>query len=536
MVSGALPAHPASFIGREPQLADLRRLLHTTRLVTLTGPGGTGKTRLALRLAELCEFDRPTIFVPLASLSQPDLVPLAIASAMGVSESPGRSTEDAILAALCRRAALLILDNLEHLLTADQTQTQKRSVADLVSDLLAGCPHIKVLVTSREALRLTGEQVYPVPPLTLPGGDNGHAAESEAVKLFLDRARAASAVLPAGSDPDVAGICRRLEGLPLAIELAAARTAVLTPAALLRRLEQRLPLLVGGARDLPARQQTLRGAIAWSYDLLPPAEQALFRRLAVFHGGATLDAVATVCLDPDRRLGGRAREAREAFDQGARGSGGSPGGQTRPPEAPALDDLALLELLQSLAAKSMIRIEQDETGEPRFTMFETIREFGLEQLNTPTPGAPTGEAALIRGRHLAAYLELVRQRLDKRHATASRQWRGRLEREHDNLRSALRWCLETHDVERALALAGALWSFWYSQRHFSEGRAWLFQVLALADELLPAGTPHEGRARALLGAAWLAYKQGDPIATEHAERALALYRALGDPKELAGAR
>src|SRR5688500_11046475 len=260
MVSGALPAHPASFIGRERQLADLRRLLEAGRLVTLTGPGGTGKTRLALRLAELCEFDRPTVFVPLAPLAQPELVPLAIAEALGVSESAGRTPEEAVLAVLCRQAALLILDNIEHLLPSDRDPSS-RLVTDLVSDLLAGCPHIKVLITSREALRITGEQVYPGPPLTLPGGTNGRATQSEAVQLFVARARAAATFsLPPENEPEVAEICRRLEGLPLAIELAAARTAVLTPAALLRRLEQRLPLLVGGARDLPTRQQTLRGA------------------------------------------------------------------------------------------------------------------------------------------------------------------------------------------------------------------------------------------------------------------------------------
>ena len=502
----ALPAHPATFVGRERQLADVRRLLEGSRLVTLTGPGGTGKTRLALRLAELCTFDRPTIFVPLGALAQPDLVPLAIAEALGVAESTGRTTEEAVLAALCGRAALLILDNLEHLLAAPHDPSH--SVAALVARLLADCPHIRVLATSREALRLSGEQVYAVPPLTLGEG-------SEAVRLFLDRARAASGFAPSAEDEaDVAEICRRLDGLPLAIELAAARTAVLSPAALRRRLEQRLPLLTGGPRDLPERQQTLRGAIAWSYDLLSPDEQTLFRRLAAIHGGATLDAVASVCLEPDRTL-----------------PSGAPGG------AP-LDDVALLGLLQSLSAKSVIVIDRDDDGEPRFGMLETVREFALEQLSSSAESAVSGDAAeeaLVRRRHADFFLELARQRLDKRHTTSARLLRGRMEREHDNLRAALEWCLATRDVERALALSGALWVFWSGQRHFSEGRKWLDRVLVLADELLPDSPPHAARARALLGAAWLAYKQGDPIARRYGDRAVTLYRALGDPTELATA-
>jgi predicted ATPase len=290
-----LPAPLSSFVGRERQLAEVERLLTVGRLVTLTGAGGCGKTRLALEAAARLRsaFPHGVAFVPLAPLGDPSLVATTVARALGIRERPGRSYHEAVALALRGRELLLVLDNLEHLLDA----------AGLVSEWLAACPGLKVLATSRERLRLQGERVYPVPPLSLPDPAGPDPGGSEAIRLFVERARAVEPGFTlTDDDAAVAEICRRLDGLPLAIELAAARVRLLPPRAMVARLGQRLPLLTGGPRDLPARQRALRDAIAWSHDLLDEPERRLFRRLSVFVGDWTLDAAEAMCAGDESGL------------------------------------------------------------------------------------------------------------------------------------------------------------------------------------------------------------------------------------------
>ncbi|HET7037736.1 MAG TPA: tetratricopeptide repeat protein, partial [Thermomicrobiaceae bacterium] len=486
-----LPEPLTSFVGRETELATLRaRLLAPdVRLVTLLGPGGVGKTRLALAVARAVApaFPDGVVFVPLAPARDPSLVLPTIAQVLGLREGPQQPAAEVLRTYLAAKTCLLVLDNLEHLLDAAPT----------LSALLQECPRLKLLATSRAALRVYGEHEYVVSPLALGMAPGALAPEvllqSDAVRLFVERARAVRPdfALDAGNGAAVAALCRRLDGLPLAIELAAARVRLFSPQALLARLDRALPLLTGGARDLPERQQTLRGAIAWSYELLPQPEQALFRRLAVFAGGFSLDAASAIW-------------------------------QTSEPPAPPTAVLDVLDGLDSLLSKSLLSryqfMPEPDDDAPRFAMLETIREYGLERLEAH------GETDGVRRLHARFFLALAEEAEPELTGSHQQEWLERLERDHDNLRVALDWALATDEVELALRLAGSLWPFWNLRGYLDEARERMGQVLA-------HGGDASRRAKALTGAGTLAWSQGEygQAAGFHRE-ALGLYRALGDER------
>jgi predicted ATPase/class 3 adenylate cyclase len=484
---GNLPVQLSSFVGREPEIAELERLLGQTRLLTLTGPGGSGKSRLALAVAAdlLPTFRDGAWFVDLAPVTDPALVPAAVANALGAPEAGDRPVLEGVKEHLRDRDLLSVVDNFE----------QVAEAAPVLEELLGAAPGLRAIVTSRVVLSLRGEQEYAVPPLPVPDLDRlpGDLADLEAlaaVQLFRERAAAASSrfALTAANAPVVAEITARLDGLPLAIELAATRTRVLTPEQILERLKRRLALLTSGSRSLPKRQQTLRAAIAWSYDLLTEAERRLFAGLSVFTGGWTFEAAEAVCE----------------------------------PEAFGLD---ALDGLASLVDKSLVR-RVEPPGEPaRFSMLETIREFGLEQLEALADAGP------LRRRHAEWFLALAVEA--EPHLTAADQgeWLDRCDTEHANIRAALRWAVEATDAERAQAAAGALWRFWQQRGHLAEGRRWLQEVLAM-----PSGQgPTPARAKALAGAGGIAWWIDQPAARALYSEALAIERELGDPARLAEA-
>lgn len=484
-----LPSQPTPLIGREIELAEVEKLLlrEDVRLATLTGPGGTGKTRLGVQVAAGLndKFESGAYFVSLAPTRQPGLVASAIASALGIREAKDRPLIDSLKDHLRDKQMLLLLDNFEQVIPA----------APLVAELLSACPRLKVLVTSRMALHLRGEHEFAVPPLALP--DPKHLpslemlSQNAAVALFIQQARAVKHdfVMTGESATVIAQICIRLDGLPLAIELAAARIKVLSPQAILERLKSRLQVLTGGARDMPPRQQTMRKAIAWSYDLLDEEEKRLFRRLAVFVAGFTLKAA-------------------EALSDGA-------GGQ----------ELDVLEGVSSLVNKSLLRQGEQAKGELRFMMLETIREYGLERL------AEGGEAEELRRRHAAFYLDVVEDAEPELRGPRQSEWLERLESEHDNLRAALRWSKESGEAEVGLRMAAAPRRFWEIRGHLSEGRGWLEEMLTLAG--LELASPSL-LAKAFYAAGALARCQSDyKQAVTHLEQALALYRHVQDRRGIA---
>ncbi len=489
-----LPALLAPLIGREREGAAAHdQLRHPkTRLLTLTGPPGIGKTRLGLHVAAglVSHFADGVFFVDLAPVSDPDLVLPTVARTLGLQEAGDQPITRVLMSYVRGKRMLLLLDNFEQVLDA----------APAVVQLLEGSPWLKVLVTSREALHVRGERRFPVPPLGLPDPRQLPALAElvgyPAVALFVERAQAVEPAfaLTEENAADVATVCIALAGAPLAIELAAARAHHLTPQAMRRALGSHLQLLTGGARDLPARQQTIRGAIAWSYNLLGEAEQCLFRSLGVFVGGFTATALDGINADP--------------------------------PSAP----VSTLDTLLSLTDKHLVQEDRPPAplGGVRFGLLEAIREYALEQLATH------GETAEIRRRHTAYYLALAEQAEAQLWGPQQARWLDRLEREHDNLRAALGWAT-AHDPAAALRSAAAIWGFWVVRGYWSEGREQLAAALAAAASLDPA-TVGRDRARALYAAGFLALEQGDlPAAPDLLEQSLTLARECGDPLTVARA-
>ena len=482
-VPNNLPSQLTPLIGRQAEALEIKKQIQREdlRLLTLTGPGGTGKTRLSLEVAAdlLAEFPDGVFFVALAAINHSALIASTIAQTLGVKETAGSDSLDQLKDFLSARQVLLLIDNFEQVISA----------APLVGELLNASRRLKVLVTSREPLRIYGEHEFAVQPLAVPAFDDSANTEAlsqyPAVELFLARATAVKPDFRLTSENAraIAEICGRLDGLPLAIELAAARAKILTPQALLARLDSRLKLLVAGARDLPSRQQTMRGAIAWSYDLLSEDEKKLFRRLAVFVRGAELKTIAAVCdLAGDLQID-------------------------------VLDGVA------SLVDKSLLQQSGASDGEPRFTMLETITEFALEQLET------SGEADQLKRSHASVFLEFAQQAEKELLGAQPERWLDKFEAEHDNFRAALRWCENNDETDVGLKLATSVWRFWELRGYWTEGRSQLTRLLS------KSGKPGEKqiRLKALYAAGILADAQCDYAAARSLfEEKLRLHKTLDD--------
>ncbi len=489
-----LPVPRGSFVGRERDAVEIKRLLSMTGLLNLTGAGGSGKTRLALEVARelVGSYADGVWFVELAPLSEPELVPQAVAAALAVCEQPGRPLKETLVEHLRDERTLLILDNCEHLVDA---------AASLVDALLSSCPRLRVLATSREPLGVAGEVNWRVPPLSVPDAERLPPAEDlacyESVRLFVERARArlpAFEITPENAR-SVAEVCRRLDGIPLAIELATARLAVLAVEQVADRLEESLKLLTGGTRTAAPRQQTMRATLEWSHELLSEPEKKLFGRLSVFAGGWTL-------------------EAAEAVGMG---------------DGIGRDDV--LDLLNGLIDKSLVVAEASSGVETlhatslRYRMLEPVRQYARERLEE------SGEAGEVRSNHAAFFRALAEVAEPELRGAEQAVWLERLEREHDNMRAALSWSLESGEGELGLRLAGALGDFWHARGHLNEGRRWLKEALAKGD-----ASSASARVRALAHAGYLAWEQIDyERATALSEEGLALSRESGDKAGTAAA-
>jgi predicted ATPase/DNA-binding SARP family transcriptional activator len=529
-----LPGQLTSFIGRTNEMAALKRLLTPpsgtpgtpdatldgARLVTLTGPGGTGKTRLALQVAAdvVDRFANGVWLVELALLSDPALLPQTVAAILGVREEPNYPLIRVLIEHLRTKSVLLILDNCEHLIEAS---------AQFVEALLRACAQVKMLVTSRETLGVLGETVFRVPSLALPEGQTlpsvRDLAQYEAIRLFIERAATVKPEfrLSEANAAAVAKICRQLDGVPLAIELAAARVRSMTPEQIAARLDDRFRLLTGGSRTALPRQQTLRAMIDWSWDLLSEPERTLLRRLAVFIGGWTLEAAEAVCCDSGfeildvREPQTSASSVESSNDFGLQAETVSDQNQKS-----KIRNSDVLELLTHLVEKSLVVVEE-QRSEARYLLLDTIRQYAREKL------LEAGESEHVRPRHLAFFLKLAEEAEPMLRCGDQLHWLARLDVEHDNLRAALHWAFGSGSWEEGLRLAGSLARFWYLRGYWNEGREWLKLLLAQSPSESPLPNPMaRARARALAGAGWLADADGSeiPLYTE----SLALSRQVGD--------
>jgi predicted ATPase len=478
--SGNLPLAPTSFVGRDREVAEVGRLLSERQLLTLCGPGGAGKTRLALAVASRLgdHFEDGVWWVELAPISDPNLVAQAVAQTLMIADEPGRPLADTLARDLAATELLLVLDNCEHLIEA---------CAELADALLRACPDLQILATSREPLRISGEASFMVPSLSVPDPGRlpaaGDLAGYEAVRLFVERTRAVdpSFALMEQNALAVADVCRKLDGIPLAIELAAARTRVLTVEQISEKLDDPLGLLTAGSRTAAARHRTLRATLQWSHGLLDEQEQELFRRLSMFAGGWDLEAAEAV-------------------------------GAAEPAEAGRV-----LDLLSGLVEKSLVVAEAEARGAVRYGMLEPVRHYALELLEE---GGETGET---RGRHAAFFAALAEEAYPKLRAVPQVEWLRRLDKENDNLRGALSWALSADDIPTAARLGYALWTFWWIRNRQIEGRRWMEQVLPGRD-----GLPPPLRIRATIAAAAMAYGQGDTEAVvRYTAELVELSRAVG---------
>lgn len=483
-----LPRHLSPFVGRRREIAQVIERVNRGRLVTLVGPGGVGKTRLSIEVASRVagSFPQGVWFVELAPLQDPSLLAQTVGQVLGVREEASQPTMATLIELLRLKSTLLVLDNCEHVIEA---------CAELVSTISTACREVRILASSREALSVPGEVVYSVPSLAVADPDElpdlAELREIESVHLFLDRVRAfrSDFALDSHNAPAIAQICKRLDGIPLAIELAASRVRVLSVDQIATRLDDRFNLLTGGLRTALPRHQTLRATIDWSYQLLSEAERTLFRRLSVFVGGWTLEAAEAVCADPDQAAS-----------------------QNLPPGK-------VLELLAQLVDKSLV-MKEDREGAARFHRLETVRRYALDKL------VESDEVEDLRNRHLEwflAFAETAEPHLD---GPEQVEWLMRLDRERDNLRAALEWCQQSIGrTESGLRLASAITNFWYSRGNFSEMRVRLKALLSAPHE------PVEGaaRAKALATAADLAYRQSDFQTTSDLfAQSLEIYRSLGE--------